>query len=85
MSDEAHFHLNGFVNKQNCHFWAKENPRAVHQRELHPVKCTVWCTITSNKIIGPYFFEDDGNAVTVTGERYSDALKFLMASYWKLS
>ena len=40
MSDEAHFHLNGFVNKQNCRFWAKENPRAVHKRELHPAKCT---------------------------------------------
>jgi hypothetical protein len=22
MSDEAHFHLNGFVNKQNCRFWS---------------------------------------------------------------
>ena len=71
MSNETHFHLNGFVNKQNCRFWAKENPRAVHQRELHPLKCTVLCAITSNEIIGPYFFEeDDGNAVTVTGERY---------------
>jgi len=22
MSDEAHFHLDGYVNKQNCRFWA---------------------------------------------------------------
>ena len=71
MSDEAHFHLSGFVNKQNFPFWAEGNPRAVHQKELHPLKCTVWCAITTNEIIGPYFFEDDdGNAVTVTGERY---------------
>ena len=42
MSDEAQFHLNGFVKKQNCRFWAKENPRPMHQRELYPVKCTVW-------------------------------------------
>ena len=70
MSDETHFHLNGFVNKQNCRFWAKENPRAVHQRKLHPVKRTAWCAITANEIIGPYFFEvDDGNAVAVIGER----------------
>ena len=41
MSDEAHFHLNGFVNKQNCRFWGFENPRAIHQHELHPLKCTV--------------------------------------------
>lgn len=25
MSDEAHFHLNGYVNKQNSRFWAIEN------------------------------------------------------------
>ncbi|KAK3892905.1 hypothetical protein Pcinc_003271 [Petrolisthes cinctipes] len=71
MTDEAHFHLNGFINKQNCHFWGFENPRSVHQRELHHVKCTVWCGLTADEIIGPYIFEDDhGNAVTVNGERY---------------
>ena len=75
MSDEAYFHLNGFVNKQNCRFWAKENPRAVHKRELYPVKCTVWCALTPNEIIGPYFLDNDGNAVTVTGERYRAILQ----------
>ncbi|GFU18075.1 uncharacterized protein TNCV_1446341 [Trichonephila clavipes] len=25
-TDEAHFHLNGFVNKQNWRFWGSENP-----------------------------------------------------------
>jgi hypothetical protein len=71
MSDEAHFHLNGFVNKQNCRFWGSENPRAIHQRQLHPIRCTVWCGITSENVIGPYFFEnEDGSAVTVNGERY---------------
>ena len=53
-------------------FGQKKNPRAVHQRELHPVKCA----ITANEIIGPYFFEDDdGNAVSVTGERYRVMLR----------
>ena len=28
MSDEAYFHLNDTVNKQNCRYWAAENPRA---------------------------------------------------------
>ncbi|KAK3863613.1 hypothetical protein Pcinc_030639 [Petrolisthes cinctipes] len=37
MTDEAHFHLNGFISKQNCRFWGSENPRSVHQQELHPV------------------------------------------------
>ena len=26
MTDEAHFHMNGFVNKQNFRYWAVENP-----------------------------------------------------------
>ena len=29
MSDEAHFQLNGGVNKQNCRFYAAENPQLV--------------------------------------------------------
>ncbi|VEN59429.1 unnamed protein product [Callosobruchus maculatus] len=76
MSDEAHFHLNGFINKHNSRFWGTENPRVIHERELHPIKCTVWCGVTSQCIIGPFFFEDeDGNAETVTGERYRDMLQ----------
>jgi hypothetical protein len=31
ISDEAHFHLSGFVNKQNCCIWASEQPSGVHQ------------------------------------------------------
>ena len=26
-SDEVHFHLSGYVNKQNCRIWGDENPR----------------------------------------------------------
>ncbi|KAI8115008.1 hypothetical protein CVS40_12678 [Lucilia cuprina] len=38
MSDEAHFHLNGYVNKQNSRFWGVENPQIIHQSPLHPLK-----------------------------------------------
>lgn len=76
MTDEAHFYLNGDVNKQNCRIWASENPREIHEHPLHPVKVTVWCGITSSRIIGPYFFEDvDGNTVTVNGNRYRQMLQ----------
>ena len=27
-SDEAHFNSGGYVNKQNCRIWGKENPHA---------------------------------------------------------
>ncbi|GFX40834.1 uncharacterized protein TNCV_3760551 [Trichonephila clavipes] len=28
-SDEAHFWLNGYVNKQNCRIWSEANPQSV--------------------------------------------------------
>ena len=65
-SDEAHFHLDGYVNKQNCRFWAAENPRELHQRPLHTAKVSVWCGFSKVGIVGPYFFEEEGAAVTVT-------------------
>lgn len=75
MSDEAHFHLNGVVNKQNCRIWARENPKVIVPRDLHPIRCTVWCGVTSERIIGPYFFEEKGAVVTVTGERYRNMIR----------
>ena len=32
MSDEAHFHLHGTVNKQNFRYWSYANPHELHQR-----------------------------------------------------
>lgn len=80
MSDEAHFDMNGFVNKQNCRIWALENPRVIHQRPLHPRRVTVWCGVWYRGVIGPYFFEDNaGNSLTVTGERYREMLQNFLA------
>ncbi|CAH1985567.1 unnamed protein product [Acanthoscelides obtectus] len=70
-SDEAHFTLNGTVNKQNCRIWANENPREYQEQPMHPQKVTVWCALWSKGIIGPYFFENAaGDSVTVNSERY---------------
>ena len=30
MTDEAHFHLSGYVKKQNYRYWAPENPQELH-------------------------------------------------------
>ena len=63
-SNEAHLHIGGYVNKQNCRIWGLENPNGF------------WY----GGIIGPFFFENEqGVAVTVNGERYRAMLnKFLL-------
>jgi len=76
MSDEAHFHLSGFVNKQNFCYWSATNPIELHERPLHSSGITVWCTITSFGMIGSYFFEDERErAVTMTGPHYVHMLE----------
>jgi len=76
MTDEAHFHLSGYENKQNYRYWPPENPQEHHQRPLHSERLTVWCGIASFGVLGPYFFEDnEGAAVTVTSERYVAMLR----------
>ncbi|GFV68864.1 transposable element Tc3 transposase [Trichonephila clavipes] len=70
-SDEAHFWLNGYVNKQNCRIWSEANPQVYVETPLHPEKLTVWCALWAGGIIGPYFFKnDEGHNVTVNGDRY---------------
>jgi len=38
MSDEAHFHLHGTVNKQNFRYWSAVNPHELHQRPTYDPK-----------------------------------------------
>jgi len=71
MSDEAHFHLHGTVNKQSFLNWSAGNPHELHQCPTCDPKVTVW----SRGIIGPYFFEDeDGKAITVKSHLYTEII-----------
>ncbi|GFW92180.1 uncharacterized protein TNCV_3540661 [Trichonephila clavipes] len=58
-SDEAHFWLNGYVNKQNGRIWSEDNLQVYVETPLHPEKLTVWCALWAGGIIGPYFFKND--------------------------
>uniref|UniRef100_A0A0K0DZX4 DDE_3 domain-containing protein n=1 Tax=Strongyloides stercoralis TaxID=6248 RepID=A0A0K0DZX4_STRER len=69
-SDEAHFHLNGGINRHNCRMWSVDNPLWFEERSLHSLRVTVWGAISSSKIYGSYFFE--GNE---SGQSYLDLLK----------
>ncbi|GFX37518.1 hypothetical protein TNCV_4899481 [Trichonephila clavipes] len=50
-SDEAHFWLNGYVNKQNCRIWSEANPQVYVETPLHPEKLTVWCALWAGGIV----------------------------------
>ncbi|GFT22394.1 hypothetical protein TNCV_3273721 [Trichonephila clavipes] len=43
--DEAHFWLNGYVNKQNCRICSEANPQVYVETPLHPEKLTVWSAL----------------------------------------
>lgn len=70
-SDESTFTLTGEVNRQNCRYWAKENPHWMREHHTqYPQKVNVWAGIVRNRIIGPYFIEGDLN-----GAKYLDFLR----------
>ena len=45
-SDEAHFHLDGAVNKQNMRFWGTAKPEFHAEKPLHSAKVTAWAALT---------------------------------------
>ncbi|GBL70488.1 hypothetical protein AVEN_217785-1 [Araneus ventricosus] len=69
-SDEAHFHLNGYVNRQNWRIWGTENSHFAIEKSLYPRPVTVWCALSSRGIVGTIFFEQ-----AVNSERYVEALR----------
>ncbi|GFW78163.1 hypothetical protein TNCV_136321 [Trichonephila clavipes] len=50
-SDEAHFWLNGYVNKQNCCIRSEANPQVYVETPLHPEKLTVWSALWAGGIL----------------------------------
>jgi hypothetical protein len=70
-SDEATFHVSGKVNMHNCQIWGSENPHEVMEHERDTLKLNVWCALTSDSVIGPFFFEE----ATVTGASYLNTLQ----------
>lgn len=70
-SDEATFHVSGVVHRHNVRIWARENPRVFQEYDPHSPKVNVWCGLTMNRVVGPYFFEDQ----TVNKDNYLNMLE----------
>ncbi|GFY35726.1 hypothetical protein TNCV_4841021 [Trichonephila clavipes] len=51
ISDEAHFWLNDYVNKQNCRIWSEANPQVYVETPLHSEKLTVCCALWAGGIL----------------------------------
>ncbi|GFU72212.1 uncharacterized protein TNCV_509751 [Trichonephila clavipes] len=80
-SDEAHFWLNGYVNKQNWRIWSEANPHVYVETPLHPEKLTVWCALWAGGILlqndeghNELWFQQDG-ATCHTARATIDLLK----------
>ncbi|GFV58852.1 hypothetical protein TNCV_1260791 [Trichonephila clavipes] len=58
-SDEAHFWLNGYVNKQNCRIWSEANLQVYAETPLHPEKLTVWCALRAGGIHWSVLLKND--------------------------
>jgi len=71
MHVKVHFLASGYVNKQNCRYWAPKNPHELHQRPLHSAKMTLWCAVSCYGIVDLYFLENaDECSLTVNAEWY---------------
>jgi transposase len=67
-TDEAYFHLLGYINSQNSHVWCAYNPHAFHKSLLHDEKIgDVWVGMSRRRIVGPIFFSE-----TLNSQQYCD-------------
>ncbi|KAJ4447807.1 hypothetical protein ANN_09815 [Periplaneta americana] len=71
-SDESTFHVCGIVNRHNCRIWGSENPHVVRELERDSPKINVWCGLTHETVIGPFFFCVEN---TINGNVYLDMLQ----------
>ena len=74
----THFHLDGFVNRQNCRVW--ENPRVISEKQMHP-QMRILARRHHRTIL---FWEWGWSSRNCYGARYRDTITqfFLIERYW---
>jgi hypothetical protein len=70
-SDEAACHVLGHVHRHNVRIWSNKRPHDFIEHKQDRPKVNVWCTLTRDCVIGPYFFAER----TVTSHNYLDMLE----------
>ncbi|PNF13606.1 hypothetical protein B7P43_G17663 [Cryptotermes secundus] len=66
LSNEARFHLQGYINMQNNRYWSSQDPHLTHEASLHTVRDGVLCAISARRIAETVTFNE-----TINYERYS--------------
>lgn len=56
--DEAYFHVDGTVMKQNMRYWETEPPVNSQIRSSHRGNVTVWVAKSKQGLMGPMFFNE---------------------------
>ncbi|PSN46667.1 hypothetical protein C0J52_06362 [Blattella germanica] len=67
-AQDATFHINGKVNKQNVRFWGIENPHLNLEVERDYPKLNLFGAVSKQRVYGPLFFQEN----IVTGVAYLD-------------
>ena len=70
-SDEVTFQVSGAVNRCSVRIWGSENPHAYVEHQRDSPKVNVFCSISSQKVYGPFFFDEE----TLTGMTFLDMLQ----------
>ncbi|KAJ8956038.1 hypothetical protein NQ318_006314 [Aromia moschata] len=55
-TEEAWFHLSGYVNSQDMRLWSADNLHFYIETPLHSQKIGLWATVSRRRIVGPIFF-----------------------------
>jgi hypothetical protein len=69
-TDEAWFHLNGFINYQKSRIWSAHNRHCLQQTTLHRQKVGVRVAISREMITGSIFFYN-----SVTSDSYCNDIQ----------
>ena len=70
-SDEAMFYLSAHVNRHNYRYWCDTNPHWMDDSNIqNSPRVMVWAAIWRNRLIGPFFFDEN-----VTKDSYLSMLK----------
>ena len=77
-SDEATFYLNGLVNKHNVRYWSDTNPHVTIESVMKSPKLNVWCAMSKNQSVGPYFLK----IFYLGGEKIAQGSVYHISARW---